>query len=113
MSKVTTALTASALLAVVGTSAGAQERFAPETASIKGVHQALASGEITCHALVQAYLDRIAAYDQAGPKLDAIRALNRNALQQADAIDQAPGDLASRPLACAPVVLKDNYLICA
>ncbi|MGH1571218.1 amidase [Methylobacterium sp. P31] len=108
MSKATAAL-AAAILASLGISAQAQDRFAAETATIAEVHKALAAGQITCRGLVQAYLDRIAAYDQAGPKIDAIRAINRNALKQADAIDQARGEFASRPLACAPLVLKDNY----
>ena len=38
-------------------------------------------------AVVDAYLDRIAAYDQAGPALRAIRAVNPNALAQAQAYD--------------------------
>lgn len=108
MSKATAAL-AAAVLASLGAPAQAQDRFASETATIAGVHEALSAGQLTCHGLVQAYLDRIAAYDQTGPKIAAIREINRNALKQADAIDQARDALASRPLACAPLVLKDNY----
>ncbi|KQP83283.1 amidase [Methylobacterium sp. Leaf117] len=86
--------------------------FAVEEASIAEVRQALASGRITCVGLVQAYLDRIAAYDQAGPALRAIRAVNPNALAQAQAYDadRAVGAAgASKPLGCVPLLLKDNY----
>ncbi|MDN3573083.1 amidase family protein [Methylobacterium longum] len=108
MSKATAAL-AVTLVTSLGIAAQAQDRFAAETATVAEVHKALATGQISCHGLVQAYLDRIAAYDQAGPKLAAIRESNRNALKQADAVDQTRGDLATRPLACVPLVLKDNY----
>ena len=37
--------------------------------TIGELHQALAAGEITAAALVQAYLTRIKAYDSAGPRL--------------------------------------------
>ena len=39
------------------------------------------------HQLVQSYLDRIAAYDQAGPKLNAVQNVNPRALQQASDLD--------------------------
>ena len=69
----------------------------------------MAAGQITCRGLVQAYLDRIAAYDQQGPELAAIRKVNQKALTQADEFDKNRGRLASEPLACVPLVLKDDY----
>ncbi|MDZ4673961.1 MAG: hypothetical protein SGI84_05870, partial [Gemmatimonadota bacterium] len=45
---------------------GAQ-RFDITEATIGSVHDAFRSGRITCRALVQGYLDRIARYDQTGP----------------------------------------------
>ncbi|MDR7037493.1 Asp-tRNA(Asn)/Glu-tRNA(Gln) amidotransferase A subunit family amidase [Methylobacterium sp. BE186] len=109
MFKPRTTLSTVALLALLGAPAQAQERFAVEEATIAGVHDALAAGTITCRSLVQTYLDRIAAYDQAGPKLAAIREVNRQALGQAEAFDRNRNRLASEPLACVPLVLKDNY----
>ena len=109
MFKHSTALSTAALLIALNQPVKAQSPFGVEVATIAGVHEALAAGQITCRALVQAYLDRIAAYDQAGPKLDAIRAVNQKALTQADEFDKNRGRLGSEPLACVPLVLKDNY----
>ena len=67
------------------------------------------SGQLTCTQLVQAYLNRIAAYDQAGPKLDAVQTVNPNALAVAaklDAVFQASGPVG--PLHCIPVLVKDE-----
>ncbi|MEA1833493.1 amidase family protein [Methylobacterium durans] len=97
------------VLAALGLPAQAQERFAVEEATIAGVREALTAGRISCRTLMQTYLDRIAAYDQAGPKLAAIRAVNQQALRQAEAFDRDPDRRASAPLACVPLVLKDNY----
>ncbi|WP_336489377.1 amidase family protein [Methylobacterium nigriterrae] len=109
MFKHSTALSTAALIVALGLPARAQERFTVEEATIASVHEALAAEQITCRGLVQTYLDRIAAYDQAGPKLDAIREVNQKALIQAEEFDKNRGRLASEPLACVPLVLKDNY----
>jgi Asp-tRNA(Asn)/Glu-tRNA(Gln) amidotransferase A subunit family amidase len=79
-------------------------------ASIGEIHQAMQAGSLTCHSLVQQYLDRIQAYDKQGPSLNAILYLNPKALEQADALDRQfrrSGKMA--PLHCIPTVLKDNY----
>jgi amidase len=70
---------------------------------------ALANGEITSVDLTQAYLDRIAAVDDAGPRLQSILAVNPDALAQAAASDarRAAGQ-ALGPLDGVPVLLKDN-----
>jgi amidase len=52
-------------------------------ATIDRVHAAFKSGQLTARQLVQAYLDRIRAYDQQGPKLNAIITLNPQALEDA------------------------------
>lgn len=78
--------------------------------SIPDLQAALASGEVTSHQLVEAYFARIAAYDQAGPKLNAIVTLNPKALAQADALDQERAHKKLRgPLHGIPVLVKDNY----
>src|SRR5690242_17832865 len=41
------------------------------------------SGELTSHELTQAYLDRIAKMDKAGPAVNAIIELNPDALKEA------------------------------
>ena len=43
--------------------------FHLEEATISDVHAAFMSGALTASRLVQAYLERIQAYDQAGPSL--------------------------------------------
>jgi amidase len=69
----------------------------------------MAAGTLTSRALTQAYLDRIAAVDEAGPKLDAIIELNGNALAEADSLDRErqAGRIRSA-LHGLPVVIKDN-----
>ena len=55
------------------------------------------------------YLDRIRAYDKAGPAINAITTVNPRALDEAAALDehwQRSGS--SGPLHCIPVLLKDN-----
>jgi amidase len=78
-------------------------------ASIPGVHAALDARQLTCHALVQAYLDRIAAYDQRGPALNAVQHINARALSEADSLDALPRKKGARgALHCVPVLLKDQ-----
>ncbi len=78
--------------------------------SITDLQAALASGEVTSRHLVEGYLARIRAYDQAGPRLNAIVAVNPKALEQADALDKERARKKLRgPLHGIPVVVKDNY----
>ena len=72
------------LVSTVGNTA---ESFRVEEATISGVHEAFQNRSLTCRALVQTYLNRIAAYDHNGPALNAILTINRNALKDADARD--------------------------
>jgi Asp-tRNA(Asn)/Glu-tRNA(Gln) amidotransferase A subunit family amidase len=102
-------LSTSAMIVLSTAPALAQDHFVLEEATIASVHQALRDGKISCHGLVQGYLARIAAYDQQGPKLAAIRTLNTSALAQAEDFDKDKSRLASEPLGCVPLVLKDNY----
>jgi amidase len=68
---------------------------------------ALASGKVTASALAKAYLARIAAYDRAGPMLNAVRQRNPDALPIAGKLDGIrPSD--RRPLAGVPILVKDN-----
>lgn len=79
-------------------------------ASITDIHEAMQAGTLTCHSLVQQYLDRIEAYDKQGPAVNAMLYMNPRALQQADAMDQEfKRTRKLKPLACVPIVLKDNF----
>ncbi|MEA2487196.1 MAG: amidase [Actinomycetota bacterium] len=77
-----------------------------ETTTIPQLEDALRTGRITDRQLVSAYLKRIHAYDG---QLDAIRALNPDALNEAahnDALLRS--GKASGPLFGIPVLVKDN-----
>src|ERR1700675_4251538 len=78
--------------------------------SIADIHKAMLAGTLTCHDLVQQYLDRIRAYDQEGPAINSMLYINPSSLQQADAMDQEfKRTHKLKPLACVPIVLKDNF----
>jgi len=89
---------------------GAGQQFQLMEASINEIHRGLLSGKLTCHSLVQQYLDRIKVYDQQGPTLQAMLYVNPKLLEQADAMDTLlKRGTKLKPLQCIPVVLKDNF----
>src|SRR4030088_1345027 len=78
--------------------------------SIADIHKAMQAGTLTCHNLVQQYLDRIRAYDQQGPAINSMLYINPASLEQADAVDQDfQRTRKLKPLGCIPIVLKDNF----
>jgi len=84
--------------------------FHLEETTIADVQAAYKSGATTATQLVQAYLERIQAYDQKGPKLNVVISLNRKAMQEAAALDERfrmTGKFIG-PLHGIPVLLKDN-----
>ncbi|GAB3360514.1 amidase [Lysobacter tyrosinilyticus] len=83
--------------------------FAFTEASVADLSARMARGELDSHTLTQAYLDRIAAIDDAGPKLNAVIELNPDALKEADARDaERKAGRVRSPLHGIPVLLKDN-----
>ena len=78
-----------------------------ENATIGDLQQALSAGAVTAAALVHAYLARIAAYDRAGPSINAVRELNPDADAIAAAL-RCRGAGGARPLAGVPILVKDN-----
>jgi amidase len=99
------------LLMATGSSAqNSVKPFHLDEATISEVHAAYKSGALTSVKLVQAYLDRIRACDQAGPKLSVVIFLNPRALEEAAALDEhfrKTGKFVG-PLHGIPVLLKDN-----
>lgn len=79
-------------------------------ATIASLERAMAAGELSARAVVEAYLARIAAYDQQGPALNAVVSLNPDALADATRLDrafEATGALTGS-LHGIPVLVKDN-----
>ncbi len=73
--------------------------------TIEAVHEAYRSGQWTPRDLVQAYLDRIEAYDRNGPALNCIITVNPGALEEADRLGAGPP---AGPLHGIPIVFKDQ-----
>src|SRR6202049_1521774 len=96
--------------AVLIASEAAAPDFVIEETTVAGIQQALQTNARTGRQIVQAYLDRIAAYDHKGPAFNSILTLNPKALAEADRLDaeRATGAPVG-PLHCVPLVLKDNY----
>jgi Asp-tRNA(Asn)/Glu-tRNA(Gln) amidotransferase A subunit family amidase len=81
-----------------------------EETTIRQIHAAYLAGKATAHAITQAYINRIVAYDKRGPYLNSIINLNVHALADADKLDaalKATGKLTG-PLHGIPVIVKDN-----
>jgi amidase len=98
------------LLAKGAGAENAVKAFQLEETTIGDVQAAYKAGTLTATQLVQAYLKRIEAYDQAGPKLNVVIFLNPNALEEARALDEhfrKTGKFVG-PLHGIPVLLKDN-----
>src|SRR5262245_17507540 len=90
LSSVISALAVRFAYAAQSTTTDAQDtrgRFQVLETTISDVEEALRSGQLTCHALVDSYLQRITAYDKLGPKLNAVQTVNPNALPEADRLD--------------------------
>jgi amidase len=84
--------------------------FRVDETTIAKIQDAIQSGRLSCHALVDAYLRRIDAYDKNGPALNAIVVTNPDALKQADDLDRRFAQSGSTgPLHCVPAIVKDNF----
>lgn len=80
------------------------------TASVQEINAAFDAGSLTSEKLVQLYLKRIAAYDEQGPKINAVLALNPKALDMARALDAERKAKGPRsPLHGIPVIVKDVF----
>lgn len=80
------------------------------TATIADLQAAMDKGTLTSEKLVQMYVKRIEAYDQQGPKLNAVLHLNPKALEEARALDAERKKNGPRsPLHGVAVVAKDVF----
>lgn len=76
-------------------------------ATISELLAAMEDGRVTSETLTQMYLDRIAAYDDT-LELNAVLALNPNALEEARAADRARQEGSTGRLLGIPFLVKDN-----
>lgn len=93
----------------VGTKPLSVQTFNLVEATIEDIHAAFKTGRLTARQLVQMYLDRIDAYDQKGPAINAMLAINPEALSEADRLDGAfkkAGFVG--PLHGIPLIVKDQ-----
>jgi amidase len=89
----------------------AQGSFSVVEKTIPELQAAMQAGTVTSRDLVTMYLARIKAYDQDGPKLNAMIALNPKALDEAAALDaERKAGRVRGPLHGIPIVVKDNYV---
>ena len=106
----TGALIGEQAMGAAGTTAGSgKQRFDGAEATIAELQAAMATGTLSSTGLVNAYLARIGAIDQSGPRINSIIELNPDAKAIAIALDgerKAKG--ARGPLHGIPVLLKDN-----
>ncbi|EXJ80824.1 hypothetical protein A1O3_07108 [Capronia epimyces CBS 606.96] len=76
-------------------------------ATISSLHGSLYSRLTTCRDIVSAFVARIERFN---PSINAIIALNPDALEIADGLDEALSrGNTTGPLFCIPILLKDNY----
>ena len=86
------------------------DAFPVDEATIAAIEAAYLSGRTTARAVIQAHLDRIAAYDKRGPLINSLITVNPRALEDADRLDAALRATGRPigPLHGIPVVVKDN-----
>lgn len=104
-------LAAALLLILLASAPGAgHAAYDPVEQDLRSLQLAMARGDTTSVALVDAYLARIARYDQQGPALNSISSLNPDARAEAAALDAERARSGPRgPLHGIPVLVKDNY----
>jgi Asp-tRNA(Asn)/Glu-tRNA(Gln) amidotransferase A subunit family amidase len=106
---ITTLVVMAAMSSIAVARIGAARTFDLATASIADINDAFHAGALTSERLTRLYLARIAAYDTAGPKLNAVLRINPKAEEHARALDVERRTKGSRGLLHGiPVLLKAN-----
>ena len=106
--RVTAVLTAVLTAGAVSAQSGTQVDLA--NATIADLNVAFRNGTLTAETLTELHLARIAAYDKQGPTINAVIALNPNALIEARALDaERKAGRVRGPLHGIPIILKDNF----
>jgi amidase len=96
----------SILLILGACASSSDETFDIVEATILEMQEAMEDGRVTSRDLVEAYLLRIAVYED---QVNAVITVNKNALEEADRLDRERVDGQTRgPLHGIPVALKDN-----
>lgn len=98
-----------AATAMAGTTTTPDLGFKLEGVSIQTLQSRMDAGTLTSVALTKAYLNRIALTNAEGPGLQAVRALNPDALTQAQAADTARASGQTGAMLGIPVLVDDSY----
>lgn len=84
--------------------------FRLQEATIRDINKAFDANALTSEQLVQLYLNRIEAYDDAGPAINAVITTNPEVLEIARALDLERQTSGPRsPLHGIPILFKDNH----
>ncbi|QPK17094.1 amidase [Pectobacterium versatile] len=85
-----------------------EKEFILNETTISLIREAVINKKVSCQTIVSAYLQRISEHDKKGENpLNSIISVNPDAIKRAREIDLTP-DKNSLPLACAPLIIKDN-----
>ena len=88
---------------------GRDHGFTLSETTIGQIQRAYRARELSARELVRLYIDRIAAYDQAGPTLNAIILVDPRSETEADHLDRVMGSAGPvGPLHGVPIILKDQ-----
>ena len=83
--------------------------FPVEEQTVAALQEAMTAGHVTARVVTEAYLQRIAAIDRSGPRLNSVIEVNPDALDIAEQLDRERASGAVRgPLHGIPVLIKDN-----
>ncbi|MCG8414738.1 MAG: amidase [Pseudomonadales bacterium] len=94
---------------VIASCGASAQQFTFVEATIAEIQSAIRSNDMSCQQIVEGYLARIAAYDQARG-INAITEINPSAVEIANGIDQSIARGEEQPaLFCAPLLIKDNF----